>query len=112
MNDRLKIPTAPMTSVRDLSLLSERAAPARFGRTAPGEEVQAKEAATQFEALLLKQMFQSMWASVPNDGLLSGGREEEYFRDMLNEALAQSVSKGQGIGIRDVVLREMTKKKE
>ena len=70
----------------------------------------AEQAAKQFEALLLEQMFKSMWANIPTDGMFSGGREEEYFRDMLNEALAESVSKGQGIGIKDIVLREINKK--
>lgn len=66
-----------------------------------------KDAAQQFEALLVQQMMQAMWKTVPQEGILSGSREEEYFRDMLNQALAESISKGQGIGVREVIEREM-----
>lgn len=66
----------------------------------------AAEAAQQFEALLLQQMFQSMWSTVPTEGMLNGSREEGLYRDFLIEALADSSASGQGIGIKDVILRE------
>lgn len=68
-----------------------------------------EKAATDFEALLLQQMFSSMWSTVPQGGLLSGTREEELFRDMLNEALAKSVAEHQSIGVRDVLAKDMKK---
>jgi Rod binding domain-containing protein len=74
-----------------------------------GDTERSRQAAMQFEALLLHQMFAQMWKSVPKSELLGGGREDEYYRDMLNEALADSVAKGNGIGIRDVVFKELSK---
>lgn len=68
---------------------------------------QREKAATDFEALLLHQMLQSMWNSVPKDGLVSGSREEELYRDMLTEEVAKSIAENQSLGIRDVVLRDM-----
>ena len=70
----------------------------------------AKEAARQFEALLLHQMFNSMSANVPKDSLIGGAREDEFSRDMYNQALADSISKGQGIGIRDLLEKELVNK--
>ena len=70
----------------------------------------AKEAARQFEALLLHQMLNSMSANVPKDSLISGGREDEFTRDMYNQALADSISKGHGIGIKDILERELVNK--
>lgn len=68
------------------------------------------EAATQFEALLLQQMFKSMWSTLPKEeGMLSGSNEEAQFRDMFVEGLANSVAKGQGIGIKEVIAKEMYK---
>jgi len=67
------------------------------------------EAATQFEALLLHQMLQTMWSTLPKEGLLSGSREEGLYRDMLNEAVAKSISENQSIGIRDVIARDIDK---
>lgn len=73
---------------------------------------QVDKSARQFEALLLQRMMQSMWQTVPSNGLLSGSREEELYRDMLNEAIATSVSQGKGVGIHDVVAREMAKREK
>ena len=73
------------------------------------KEVELDSAARQFEALLLHQMMQSMWRTVPGEGLLSGSREEELYRDMLNETLATNISQGNGIGIRNIVARDMKK---
>ena len=78
------------------------------GKTAAAREAEQTKAAEQFEALLLQEMFKSMWATVPKGQLLSGSQEEGFYRDMLNEALAESVSRGQGLGIKDVITKEFT----
>lgn len=67
----------------------------------------AEEAATQFEALLLKQMLDSMWKTLPKEGLLSGSREESLYRDMLTDTLSKDIAQMQSIGIKDVILREL-----
>ena len=66
-----------------------------------------KAAAQQFEALLVQEMLKSMWSTVPKQGMLSGSYEEGMYRDMLNEALAQSIAEGQGLGIKDVILKDI-----
>ena len=68
-----------------------------------------KDAAEKFEAMLVHEMMKSMWNTVPKSGMISGSSEEQTFRDMLSEAVADSVSKGQGIGIKDVIYKDMNK---
>jgi flagellar protein FlgJ len=70
---------------------------------------QPEEAAKQFEALLVKQMLDSMWSTVPKGGIVSGSNEESLYRDMFNEALSNSISEGKGIGIKDVILKDFNK---
>jgi flagellar protein FlgJ len=70
---------------------------------------QPEVAAQQFEALLVQQMLESMWSTVPQNGLLSGSNEEAMYRDMLNEALASSISEGKGLGVKDVILKDFNK---
>lgn len=72
---------------------------------------QPEVAAQQFESLLIKQMIESMWSTVPQKGLLSGSNEEAMYRDMLNEALANSISEGRGLGIKDVIMKDLKGKK-
>ncbi len=78
--------------------------------TKPKSPAEMEKAATDFEALLLQDMFKSMWETVPKDGMLSGSREEASYRDMLNEALANNIAKGKSIGIKDVILKEFKKR--
>ena len=75
------------------------------------EDAKMRDAATQFEALLLQQMFGAMWQAVPKDGVLGASREEELFQDMFREALAGEAAKTQSIGIKDVILKEMQQEK-
>jgi flagellar protein FlgJ len=67
----------------------------------------SKQAAQQFEALLVQEMLKSMWATVPKGELLSGSHEESMYRDMLNEAVASSISEGRGMGIKEVILKDL-----
>ncbi len=64
-------------------------------------------AAQDFEAMLVKQMFQSMWSTIPKDGLMGSGKEEDMFRDMLNDTLSQDLAKQQSFGIKDIVAKEL-----
>lgn len=66
----------------------------------------AVKAATDFEALMIQQMLSAMWQAIPKDGLLSGGNEEEIYRDMLNQQIASDMAKHQSIGLKDMVLKE------
>src|SRR6185312_13957629 len=74
---------------------------------AQSHEEQIKKAATQFEALLLNEMLKSMQSTVPQGGLLSGSKEESTYRDMFNEALANSIAEHQSIGVKDVIIRDI-----
>ena len=73
-------------------------------------KAQNEKAATDFEALLLQQMVQSMWRSVPSEGMLSGSNEEGMYRDMLSEQVAKEMAENQSLGIKKAVLGEMGKK--
>jgi flagellar protein FlgJ len=75
--------------------------------TSPEEAKKIDEASKNFEALLLHQMLKSMWESVPAGGLFGDTNESQMYRDMFNEALADSISEGQGIGVREVIVRDL-----
>lgn len=77
---------------------------------AAGEPQRIKKAATDFEAMMVQQMLKGMWQGVPGgEGMLTGSREEELFRDMLNEEVARTVAEQQSIGVRDIIEKEMKK---
>lgn len=69
-----------------------------------------KEASQDFEAMLLGQMLNSMWETIPKNEMFGGGREEEYFRDMFTEEVSKEISQGSGLGIQDIVQAELEKR--
>ena len=92
-----------------MALTQQRLAVASQNAQGPTKSSQVEKASQQFEAMLAKQMIGSMWAAVPQGGMLSGSNEEEIYRDMLSDALAESMSKGKGMGIKAIVSRELSK---
>jgi Rod binding domain-containing protein len=80
-------------------------------KNAHASSFEAKQAAEQFEALLMQQMMKSMWSGINIKGSLLGSSEEATYRDMYNQFLADEISKGEGIGIKEAILPELTKKK-
>lgn len=68
------------------------------------------KAAGGFEALLLHNMLKEMWGSTGSDGLLGeNSNESQIFRDMFNQAIADEVVKGEGIGVKGFLKKELTK---
>lgn len=78
-----------------------------LGESKKDSPQEIEKAATQFEALLMQQMFQAMWSGVKQDGVLGGGREEEFYRDMLNQALAEESAASQSIGIKAIIAKDI-----
>ncbi len=106
-----------ISSIARANTMADQASALSKTKTQPGvktdksaEAGQSKEidkAARDFEALLLHQMLKSMWESVPAGGLFGGSNEADMYRDMFNEALADSVSEGQGVGVREMVAKDL-----
>lgn len=77
------------------------------GNKKVSNEKEMEKGATDFEALLLQQMMESMWATVPQEGMLSGSKEEGMYRDMLNQEISKSIAEGRSIGVKEVILNDM-----
>lgn len=75
---------------------------------APSEE-DLKEACGQFEAILLNYMFQRMRASIPKSGFLDQGIAFDIVQSMHDEALAEELAKGGGIGLAQQLYDDLSK---
>ena len=69
----------------------------------------AKDAADKFEAQFLSQMIGQMFEGIETDGPFGGGFGEQMFRSMMTDAMAKKMTQAGGIGVSDVVQREMLK---
>lgn len=66
----------------------------------------ARAAAQQFEALFMNMMLKSMREATPQEGLFDNSNTQLY-TSMLDSQLAQSLSKGKGIGLANMLVRQM-----
>ncbi|HEY9900112.1 MAG TPA: rod-binding protein [Pantanalinema sp.] len=81
-----------------------RSLPQDRGLTA--EQKKIKAAAREFEAVMIHQMLKTMRSTVkPGDP--EGGSAMATYRDMMDEQMARSMAHGRGIGLADVIARQM-----
>lgn len=85
-----------------------------FGQFA-GLKAQAREqdpaallkTAKQFESLMLQQMLKAMRAATPGEDALGGGEQTNFYRDMFDQQLAVTLSSGKGVGLADMMVRQL-----
>ena len=70
-----------------------------------------RRAAQQFEGLLIQQMLKSMRAASPGDDLTGGG-QTEFYRDMFDQQLSAHLAGGKGLGIADLLVRQLRGRSE
>lgn len=68
-----------------------------------------KEACREFESYFLKQTFDQMRKTVPESGLLEASAGREIYEDMLYEEYAKNISSGSGIGIAQMLYKQLSK---
>ena len=66
----------------------------------------ADTAARQFEALFIQMMLKSMRDAVPVDSGMDDD-QTRFYRDMFDQQIALEMSRGDGIGMRESLLREL-----
>lgn len=78
------------------------------GRQMSEKELAAIEkSAKDFEAMVLGQMLQPMFAGLETDGPFGGGFSEEMYRSMLVDEYGRMMAENGGLGIADAVRREL-----
>lgn len=79
--------------------------------TAAAKEKKLREAAEGFEAIFIQQMWQSMRASLPKEGIMHS-REEQFWQGMYDQELGKSMASAGGIGLADMMMSQLSKKLE
>lgn len=78
-------------------------------RAVGGDREALRDAARQFESLLVTQMLKTMRETRFNDedDPLSGGDGAKLYRDLLDQQWAASITKGRGLGFAEMMLKAM-----
>jgi peptidoglycan hydrolase FlgJ len=61
-----------------------------------------------FEAIFVNLMLQQMRQTVPQDGLLDGGRAEEIYTSMMDDEVAKAVTQQRGMGLASMLYRQLS----
>jgi len=101
--------TLPSPGLKPLDLLARTTESAK---PTSGNQVKARAAAQDFEAVFLNSMFQHMFTDVGGDGPFGGGGAVGVWRSMLTDEYAKSFAKAGGIGIANQVYRTLMAQQE
>jgi flagellar protein FlgJ len=65
-----------------------------------------RAAARQFESLFTQMMLKSMRDATPKDSLF-GSDQQDFYQDMFDSQMANQLSKGKGLGLADMLVRQL-----
>ncbi len=88
----------------DMAGLAKLRADARADARSPEA---LRKAATQFEALFIQMVLKSMREAKLADGMFENETNDHY-RDMFDGQLSVSLSQGRGLGLADVIVRQLS----
>jgi flagellar protein FlgJ len=88
------------------SLYADPAALGALRRDAANQSPEAlRETAKQFESLFTSMLLKSMRAASPGDPY--GSDQQDFYQDMFDQQLATQLSGGKGLGLADVLVRQL-----
>lgn len=70
------------------------------------EQRKLKAACREFEAVMIAQML-SQVSAASKGGMLDGGSAMRTYRSMMDDALARDIAHGEGMGVADVLYKQL-----
>lgn len=74
----------------------------------PKQDAKLKEACKEMEAVFLNMLLEQMRRTVPKNSLTDGGNQEEIMRSMLDTEMTRGMAKAGGIGLADMMYRQLS----
>lgn len=79
---------------------------------AAGDKTAVRKSAEKFESQFISQMLGHMFKGIGTDGLFGGGQAESMWRDFYIEEVGEVIAHRGGIGIADVIERQLLQLQE
>ncbi len=101
----------------DLSQIGNTARAGKAQRLAnqlqtPMASEEVRRVAEEFEAVFIGQMLAPMFEGLETDELFGGGPGEDIYRSVLVEEYGKSIARAGGIGLSDIIQREILRLQE
>jgi peptidoglycan hydrolase FlgJ len=97
-NVSLNAAAPPFQTAQNLALAADQATAGQ-----PQTNAEIRRAAQMFEASFVTWLMREMRQTVPQSGLLPQGAADETYSQLYDEALGQSVSSGNGLGLAQLI---------
>ena len=81
---------------------------AQGGADDEARRAKMRQACEGFESIFIQKMWEQMRATLPKEGLMKS-KEEEFWMSMYDQELARSVTSAGGIGLADMMMRQMSR---
>ena len=72
------------------------------------DEIRLKKACKDFEAIILNKLFSAMRKTVPEDGLFEKSFGEKIYQSMLDEELSKEIAHSRGMGLGELLFKQLT----
>jgi flagellar protein FlgJ len=69
-----------------------------------------RESALEFESVFLSFLIKTMRRTVPEGRTPALGGGNRVYQEMMDEELARTLAKGRGVGLADILVRDLTRK--
>lgn len=94
--------------------LAEKTSEASFEETLKkaseeGDDAEIKKVSQELESVFLNMMLSTMRKTIPDGGLVEKSQATKTFESMLDEEYAKSLSKSGGIGLAEVLQKQLKK---
>lgn len=76
------------------------------------DQKKLKESAQEFETYFINQILQEMRKSMPKSELFDESSTSEIYEDMIYEDMAKEISKAGGLGMADMLYKQMEKESD
>jgi len=73
------------------------------------DPVKLKEAAQQFEAIFIQQMYKEMRKTIPDDGLIPRGNADDVYTQLQDMEAAKITAQNGGIGLTEMMMQQLMK---
>lgn len=77
-----------------------------------GDFDKLKEACQEFESYFLSEMIKNMRKTVPDGGLIKKSNGEKIYQEMLDSEYASNISKEKGVGLSELMFRQLIEDKK
>lgn len=96
---------------RSLANAAKSAAEGQDAAAKAKQQAKLREACRMFESSFLQTLWKEMRSTLPKGGLMSGGKGEEMFTGLLDQARADQAVKGRSTGLADLLERQLSRER-